>query len=148
MPGGKKTSIGGALLEQAVNALKMLDFEVMKARDFQKMERKFQQNGERFLLSNWPYTTMFGTPGRREYHVVSNKWSGDIDGQEPEVEGWDFVFGSGRRVENLDHVLSTNSGFAGNNTALIFRRYQGFCEKEHREAHRISESCAPSVGLP
>lgn len=42
--------------------------------------------------------------------------------EEPEVEGWDFVSGRGRPVSGLERVVTTNSGFAGNNTALIFRR--------------------------
>lgn len=45
-------------------------------------------------------------------------------GVEPEVEGWDFVPERGRQLDNLDVVLTTNSGFAGNNTALVFRRYE------------------------
>jgi len=43
-------------------------------------------------------------------------------GGETEVDGWDFVPGRGRRVDELERVVTTNSGFAGNNTALIFRR--------------------------
>jgi 3-oxoacyl-[acyl-carrier-protein] synthase II len=42
--------------------------------------------------------------------------------EQPEVEGWDFVTGRGRPVSGVERVVTTNSGFAGNNTALIFRR--------------------------
>lgn len=42
--------------------------------------------------------------------------------EEPLVEGWDFVLGRGRPVSDLDCVLTTNSGFAGNNTAIVFQR--------------------------
>jgi 3-oxoacyl-[acyl-carrier-protein] synthase II len=40
---------------------------------------------------------------------------------DPLVPGWDFVVDHGRPAEDLDLVLTTNSGFAGNNTALVFR---------------------------
>jgi 3-oxoacyl-[acyl-carrier-protein] synthase II len=42
--------------------------------------------------------------------------------KEPLVEEWDFVTEGARPVSDLEVVLTTNSGFAGNNTALIFRR--------------------------
>lgn len=45
-------------------------------------------------------------------------------GLEPEVEGWDFVPERARPLDDLDVVLTTNSGFAGNNTALLFQRYK------------------------
>jgi len=46
-------------------------------------------------------------------------------GEEPEVDDWDFVFGAARPAQGLDRVLSTNAAMAGNNTALLFRRYEG-----------------------
>jgi 3-oxoacyl-[acyl-carrier-protein] synthase II len=42
------------------------------------------------------------------------------------IEDWDFVAGAGRSVEGgLNVALSTNSAFGGNNSALIFRRWDG-----------------------
>lgn len=41
----------------------------------------------------------------------------------PEPEGWDFVPGGGRPTSCLDVALTTNSGFGGNNTALVLRRF-------------------------
>jgi 3-oxoacyl-(acyl-carrier-protein) synthase len=43
--------------------------------------------------------------------------------EDPEPEGWDFVPGRGRPASSLDVVLTTNSGFGGNNTALVLRRH-------------------------
>lgn len=42
-------------------------------------------------------------------------------GEEAEVEGWDFVPGRPRPAP-IRRAVSTNSGFAGNNTALLFER--------------------------
>jgi 3-oxoacyl-[acyl-carrier-protein] synthase II len=42
------------------------------------------------------------------------------------LEDWDFVTGAGRPSEEpLNVALSTNSAFGGNNSALIFRRWDG-----------------------
>ena len=42
------------------------------------------------------------------------------------IEEWDFVAGEGRSVEGgLNVALSTNSAFGGNNSALLFRRWEG-----------------------
>jgi 3-oxoacyl-[acyl-carrier-protein] synthase II len=38
---------------------------------------------------------------------------------------WDFIPGQGRQADNLQWAMTTNSGFAGNNTALIFQRCGG-----------------------
>ncbi len=38
---------------------------------------------------------------------------------------WDFVAGPGRDREGLDVLLSTNSAFGGNNSALVVRRWAG-----------------------
>jgi 3-oxoacyl-[acyl-carrier-protein] synthase II len=46
-------------------------------------------------------------------------------GEEPEVDDWDFVFEGARPTKGLNRVLSTNAAMAGNNTALLFRRYEG-----------------------
>jgi len=46
-------------------------------------------------------------------------------GEEPEVEGWDFIPGEARRVEGLARILSTNAAMAGNNTAILLRRWEG-----------------------
>lgn len=42
------------------------------------------------------------------------------------IEPWDFLPGGGRPSERpLDVALSTNSAFGGNNSALVFRRWDG-----------------------
>lgn len=46
-------------------------------------------------------------------------------GEEPEVEDWDFVFGEARTTRGMRRVMSTNAAMAGNNTALLLRRYEG-----------------------
>jgi len=46
-------------------------------------------------------------------------------GEEPVVEGWDFVPGKAREVAGLDRILSTNAAMAGNNTAILLRRCEG-----------------------
>jgi len=46
-------------------------------------------------------------------------------GEEPEVEGWDFVFGQSRSTRGMRRVMSTNAAMAGNNTALLLRAYEG-----------------------
>jgi len=46
-------------------------------------------------------------------------------GGETLIEDWDFVGPRGRPVQGLDLVLSTNAAMAGNNTALVLRRYEG-----------------------
>lgn len=46
--------------------------------------------------------------------------------QETPIADWDFVQGSNRPAEGrLDVVLSTNSAFGGNNSALVLRRVEG-----------------------
>ena len=46
-------------------------------------------------------------------------------GDEPEVDGWDFVPGEARPATNIDRILSTNAAMAGNNTAILLRRWEG-----------------------
>jgi len=42
------------------------------------------------------------------------------------IEEWDFITGAGRPVDGVLNVaLSTNSAFGGNNSALLFRRWDG-----------------------
>jgi 3-oxoacyl-(acyl-carrier-protein) synthase len=42
------------------------------------------------------------------------------------IEEWDFITGAGRPVDGaLNVALSTNSAFGGNNSALLFRRWDG-----------------------
>ena len=41
------------------------------------------------------------------------------------IQSWDFVPGAGRRGADIRIALSTNSAFGGNNSALLFRRWDG-----------------------
>ena len=46
-------------------------------------------------------------------------------GEEPERDGWDFVFDAGRPAQGLRRVMSTNAAMGGNNTALLLRKWEG-----------------------
>lgn len=36
-------------------------------------------NGTRWLIKGWPYTTIYGTPGRREYFIETPEWQGQLE---------------------------------------------------------------------
>ena len=82
MSGGRKTSHGGQILEQVIGALKLRGFAI---RPFDPNERndvglfRNETCQKRWLVKNYPYTTIFGTPGRREWFLESPEWAGQLE---------------------------------------------------------------------
>lgn len=81
MAGGKKTSHGGQVLEQVIGALKLRRFAI---RSFDPRENEeggldFENGSQRWLIRNYPYTTIFGTPGRREWFLDAPEWTGQLE---------------------------------------------------------------------
>ncbi len=97
MAGGKKTSYGGKILEQAVCSFKLKNFEIINAEQFRDRNGLFRD--ERLLVKNFPYETLFGTPGRREYFLKSSEWQGHLECK--------YQNGSGSVDEKIVYVVET-----------------------------------------
>jgi len=74
-----RTSLGGQTLEQVIKALRLVDFEVMPMKEYRKLVQGNLFAPTRLLVQNHPYTTIFGTPGRREYYIISSQWTGELE---------------------------------------------------------------------
>lgn len=75
-----KTSFGGKSLETVIGYLKLKHFRMTTHEEFTRKSRDLLSNGgDRWLVKNVPYTTLFRTPGRREYYVHSTEWCGEIE---------------------------------------------------------------------
>lgn len=59
----RRSTYGGQLLEQVVSCLSLLGFQEVHRKDATLFERR--------IIKNWPYTTIYGTPGRREWCVFT-----------------------------------------------------------------------------
>jgi hypothetical protein len=81
MAGGKKTSHGGQILEQVIGALKLRRFAIRSHDPTEDEEARlnFQADNRRWLIKNYPYTTIFGTPGRREWFLDAPEWTGQLE---------------------------------------------------------------------
>lgn len=73
-----RTSLGGATLENVIRSLQMREFQVVSAADHRSAISPLFGH-QRTLIKNQPYTTIFGTTGRREYFVESPEWSGQLE---------------------------------------------------------------------
>ncbi len=82
MSGGRKTSHGGQVLEQVIGALKLRYFAI-RSHDPNESDKKGlfekQSSSERWLIKNYPYTTIFGTRGKREWFLESPEWTGQLE---------------------------------------------------------------------
>lgn len=101
MAGGTKTSHGGQILEQVIGALKLRRFAI---RSFDPKEKEkgglaFENENHRWLIRNYPYTTMFGTPGRREWFLDAPEWTGQLECK--------FQNGSGSVDEKMVYLVET-----------------------------------------
>lgn len=83
MGGGQATSHGGKLLETVIRSMKLRRFEVCSYGEWKTTHAKFGgwpgDSEERLLIKDFQYTTIFGTPGRREYYIASPEWSGQLE---------------------------------------------------------------------
>jgi len=80
MVGGRRTSFGGKLLESVIGALTLKGLTECPYREYRQHQGDmFDTANERLLISNYPYTTIFGTPGRREYYIKSPEWQGELE---------------------------------------------------------------------
>jgi hypothetical protein len=89
MAGGKKTSFGGKLLENVISCLRLKEFQVVK---------KESPLLPRQLIKNWPYTNIYGTPGRYEWMMIANKYRAIIECK--------FQNGSGSVDEKFPYVAA------------------------------------------
>lgn len=80
MVGGRRTSFGGQLLESVIGALTLKGLHECEYRDYRKHQGDmFDGAEERVLIAHYAYTTMFGTPGRREYYIKTPEWQGELE---------------------------------------------------------------------
>jgi len=77
MAGKKKASFGGQTLESVIGALKLVGFVECSAKELNDPRTLIPNS--RLLARNVPYTTVFGTKGRREYFLSSPEWSGELE---------------------------------------------------------------------
>jgi len=81
-----KTSFGGESLEAVIRALQMRDFTLASYQEFTEAKRTFFHE-PRWLVERYPYKTLFGTQGRREYWISSNEWTGQLECKFQNVSG-------------------------------------------------------------
>ena len=77
--GGRRTSLGGKALEDVVRCIRLVGFVECKASELTKSKQDMFQESQRLLIANMPYTTIFGTKGRREYFIQSDEWTGELE---------------------------------------------------------------------
>lgn len=100
MTGGRRTSFGGQVLEAVVPALKLRNFQMCSWKEYNSSKNDLFGNGAlRLLIEHYPYTTIYGTPGRREYFISSVEWSGQLECKYQNV--------SGSTDEKLPYLLET-----------------------------------------
>lgn len=80
MVGGRRASLGGQMLETVIKALTLKAFHECGYQEYHKSRGDlFEHEEQRMLIRNYPYTTIFGTPGRREYYIHSQEWTGELE---------------------------------------------------------------------
>ena len=77
--GGGRTSLGGQTLEAVIRCIRLVGFIECTARELRKSRYDMFSEHQRLLVANMPYTTIFGTPGRREYFIQSDEWTGELE---------------------------------------------------------------------
>jgi len=98
--GGTKTSHGGQILESVINALKLKNFSVCPNKEYCKQRNDgLLPAPPRLLVKNCNYTTIFGTPGRREWYIISTEWTGELECK--------FQAGPGSTDEKMLYVSET-----------------------------------------
>ena len=107
--GKKGTSYGGSVLEKVIGSLVLVGFEKM---NFEEANSCGLFTCDRVLISNYPYTTIFGTPGKREYFIQSAEWSGQL-----ECKYQDF---SGSTDEKMVYISETLKRTDVKNLALVY----------------------------
>lgn len=78
MAGKNKTSFGGQTLEDVIRCVRLVGFVECKAKELENATNGMFPT-ERVLIRNMPYTTIFGTQGRREYFLQSHEWTGELE---------------------------------------------------------------------
>jgi hypothetical protein len=100
MVGGRRTSFGGKLLESVIGALTLKGLVECPYREYKKHRGGlFDTPEQRLLISNYAYTTIFGTPGRREYYIITPEWTGELECK--------FQNGGGSVDEKILYVAET-----------------------------------------
>ena len=79
MAGKGRTSLGGQTLEDVIRSITLVGFVEVTPKERENARHDMFTEQSRLLVKNAPYTTMFGTPGRREYFIESAEWSGELE---------------------------------------------------------------------
>jgi len=126
--GGGRTSLGGQLLEDVIRSLKLKDFAVLKYSEYHKFGKSptLLEPPSRMLIKRYPYTTIFGTQGYREYYVLSVEWSGELECK--------FQNGSGSTDEKFLYVSETLRRSQEQRMAVV---HAGHWWKDKRGKHII-----------
>jgi hypothetical protein len=76
---GGRTSLGGQTLEAVIRCIRLVGFTECTAKELRESRNDIFAEKQRLLVSHMPYTTIFGTQGRREYFIQSDEWTGELE---------------------------------------------------------------------
>ena len=79
MSGGGRTSLGGKVLENVIRSMKLRGFTMCSPDELHTARSDMFSDTPRMLVKNYPYVTLFGTQGRREYYICSREWEGQLE---------------------------------------------------------------------
>ena len=79
MAGKGRTSMGGQTLEDVIRSMRLVGFVECSSAELAKANNDMFAEQQRLLVTNMAYTTIFGTKGRREYHIQSPEWTGELE---------------------------------------------------------------------
>jgi hypothetical protein len=79
MSGGRRTKHGGRMLEEIIRSLTLKDFSRRSYSEYKKEFGGLFPPEARLLIERYPYPTMFGTKGYREYYLATKEWSGQLE---------------------------------------------------------------------
>lgn len=99
MIGRGRTSLGGQTLEDVIRAIRLAGFVECDFKELTRSNDDMFDNDERLIVKNTPYTTVFGTRGRREYFLQSPEWTGELECK--------FQGGGGSTDEKMVYVTET-----------------------------------------
>ena len=121
----RSTNTSGKFLEQCVHVLKMRDYTFMSRAEWCKEWKKDSRKlfaPEKYAVANYPYKTLYGTPGHHEFAVFSR---GTIPKMLPYENGTRVVIeckwqdGSGSVDEKFPYVVQTFLEREFENMAII-----------------------------
>jgi len=139
--GKGRTSFGGQALEGVIRAIKLVGFIECSARELNAANNDMFRKDHRILVSNMPYKTIFGTPGRREYFLQSPEWSGELECK--------FQNAGGSVDEKMVYVAETLKRTPLDRLALVYggaywtkqKRGQAVIQWLRDEALAINHTC-------